>query len=105
MRVVKAALVTSLFLLIPFQGPFAGPAGGSGQSDVGIGPESTVDPPTVRSAHTRPAGVVSSEGFVWSVSETRSAAAPSPIPQHEETDGYSWSVRDVGPEPALDPTP
>ena len=104
MRVVKAVLVTGLFLLIPFQGPFAGPADGGGPADVGVATDAAAGS-LPKGTHARRASVPNSEGFVWSVRTTHAASVAGAPPEHRETDGYSWSVRTVGSTPALDPTP
>ncbi len=106
MKAMKRAWVTGVFLLIPLQGPFAGPADRGGQIDGSVGETALVAadaPSAVRSPIARRAAVLSNEGFVWSVSPTHSTAHLSSIADHRETDGYSWSVPTVVARQVADP--
>lgn len=111
MRIVKATLVTILFLLIPHQAPFAGPSDGNGQEVLGdqVGsalPRTASESSAVQIEPAHREAIPSNEGFVWSVASSRSpGTAWNSSSDLLETDGYSWSARSAESKPAADATP
>ena len=108
MKILKATVVTILFLLIPHQAPFAGPSDDGGAALGVPGPSAltgTAGEPSA--AHSEPARREAfrfEQGFVWSVATSSgSPAAWHSNSGHLETDGYSWSARSTGSLATADP--
>ena len=94
MRIAKVAAVAILFLLIPHQEPFAGPAGDGGAASGERAAEAAAPPARPESADRE--ALLWDEGFVWSLATGAPAeTAWTPDAGHLETDGYSWSLENL----------
>lgn len=96
MSVIKSAFLTTLFLLMPSQEPFADTSRQAESTPpaateaTGTAEATTAEVPAVRVAKT-------TEGFDWSVPESpKSSRAWTPSSGHREADGYSWSTARAG---------
>jgi hypothetical protein len=95
MSVIKSAFLTTLFLLMPSQEPFADTSRQAESTPAATEATETAEATAAEIPSVRVGTAI--EGFVWSVSESpKSSRAWTPSSGHREADGYSWSTARAG---------